>query len=396
MISEETLRDLVKALNEDEKCMLCSLLEEGRKKEKLFAEDTCRFSHARAVPGWPDGKSYGLSKQGRKLLKELERASQKPETAHGICEKQLRYLKQLSRMQLKIPESYGQASDPRRLFERLDRFCKEHDIPQEIAEQMIPSLIEYMETGHMQPVVFLGEKGCGKTTTAKLLARELLQLPVEVIKVPQTDGGRGLAGNNGSYMAADVGYLARARLQYNSFLVAYVFDEIDKTPRSIYRAGLDEELLSVTDESCNDIFDNYLETTLECLEYCPIFFTANDLNAINPALADRCRVIRFPNADADRIKSILHKFMNHKLSGTLYRMVDLDFSLLDRQVDFLQRKGISSLRKYQQMAESAVDQAMHMALRQQTDGTVAVSQELLDHAAAEILTTEMHQIGFAG
>lgn len=54
-------------------------------------------------------------------------------------------------------------------------------------------------------------------------------------------------------------------------LIAYVFDEIDKVSHDRNRASVEDELLSITDESRCDVYDNYLETTLVGLEHCPMF-----------------------------------------------------------------------------------------------------------------------------
>lgn len=91
------------------------------------------------------------------------------------------------------------------MYKHLVGFCKANDIPEEIVARVVPALISYIETGHMRPIIFVGEKGCGKTTAVKLLVEEALKLPTEVIKVPQTDGSHGMTGDCGTYQSADVG-----------------------------------------------------------------------------------------------------------------------------------------------------------------------------------------------
>lgn len=180
-------------------------------------------------------------------------------------------------MKLDVPAFFRDKVDPKMLFRRLKSFCEENDIPEEIIQCVVPALVSYVETGYMRPVIFVGEKGCGKTTAVRMLVEEALRIPTEIIKVPQTDGGHGMTGDCGSYQSADAGCIAKARLKHNSLIVALLFDEIDKVAHEHSRSNVDDELLSITDSSNSDIYDNYLECSLVELQHCPMFFTANDI-----------------------------------------------------------------------------------------------------------------------
>ena len=247
----------------------------------------------------------------------------------------------------------------------------------------------------MRPIIFWGEKGCGKTTAVRLLVEEALKIPTEVIKVPQTDGGHGLCGDCGSYQSADVGALAKARLRADSLLIAYIFDEIDKVTHDRNRAAIDDELLSVTDESCDTIVDNYLETDLIGLEYCPKFMTANDLQKVSPILADRCTVIHFPNASSDRIKSISRKFVDKRLENRLYSMIRFDYDLMNTHIDHLVQQDITSLRRHQQMIESVLENALEKALIQESNEVVSVTEAMFADAEKAVTGSVKKQVGFA-
>lgn len=273
-------------------------------------------------------------------------------------------------------------------------FCINHDIPDEIISRIVPALVTYIETGHMRPIIFVGEKGCGKTTAVRLLVEEALQIPTEVIKVPQTDGGHGMTGDCGTYQSSDVGCIAKAQLRSRSLLVAYIFDEIDKVTHNRNRASVDDELLSITDESNTDIFDNYLETTLVGLEHCPMFFTANDLQKINPILADRCMVIQFPEASASRIKSISKKYVEKKLASDLYSMIDFNYEFLFKSIDRLVNRNITSLRKHQQMIETVLENALDMALVREDNIPIPVTESMFTDAERAILATVKRTVGF--
>lgn len=344
---------------------------------------------------WFDNLSSGLTKEGERKLEELEKQLCNPVSAHHVDRKLLRYLKQLKKMHIEVPPLFHNIVNPKEMYKHLISFCKSEDIPEEIVARIVPALVTYIETGYMRPVIFVGEKGCGKTKSTKLLIEKALQIPTEIIKVPQMEGSQGLTGNNGTYQSADVGCIAKARLRNNSLLVAYIFDEIDKTAHNPHHANLDEELLSITDESCSDIYDNYLETTLIGLQHCPIFFTANDLQKISPILADRCTIIKFPNANASRIKSISRKYIENKLSNSLYSLINFDYNLMNKYIDNLVRHNITSIRKHQQMIEAVLENARNLALTQDVEEIVNVTENMFINAEHSILGTIKQRTGFS-
>lgn len=343
---------------------------------------------------WFDRPLCGLSKEGKERLHDLEMQVRLPASSARADLKLFRYLKQLNKMHLTVPDFFRSALSPREFYHSLTDFCRDNDIPDQFAQRLVPILVTYIQTGHMRPVLIVGEKGCGKTTAVRLLLEKALQLPVEVIKVPQTDGSHGLTGDNGSYQDADAGSLAKGRLRAGRLLLVYLFDEIDKASRNLTRASVDDQLLSITDESCDSVYDNYLGTTLVGLEYCPKFMTANDLQMVSPILADRCTVIRFPNADAARIKSIARKYVDKQLSNELYSLIRFDYGLMDAHIERLVRQGVTSLRQHQQMIEEVLEAALHVALSQPTEEIVPVTEPMFLAAETALLGTNRHRTGF--
>lgn len=373
----------------DKEIMTLLGMAEKKKRSAKTAADASGFGKV-----WHEKMISGLDKNGEKHLDELKNQLRNLGSSHHVDRKQVRYLDQLKKMRLEVPPFFRDTIDSKAMYKHLVGFCKANDIPEEIVARVVPALISYIETGHMRPIIFVGEKGCGKTTAVKLLVEEALKLPTEVIKVPQTDGSHGMTGDCGTYQSADVGCIAKARLRANSLIVAYIFDEIDKVSHDRNRASVDDELLSITDESCVDVADNYLETTLVGLEHCPMFFTANDLQKVSPILADRCTVIKFPNANASRIKSISRKYADKQLASNLYSMIRFNYELMETHIDKLVQHNVTSLRKHQQLIESVLGNALNIALVQETEEVVNITEDMFVEAEQAVLGTVKRRTGF--
>lgn len=362
------------------------------RKAGLFSSKARRTGHSKAdkTCKWYDQELCGLSHDARKQLEEIRsRASQD----ERIDRKWLRYAEAFNNMRLAVPDWFRSTVDARAIYNRLVDFSRANDLPDELIVEVVPEICQYIETGHMRPIMFIGEKGCGKTTGVRMLLQEALQIPVETIKVPEVSGGYGLTGYCATYRAADLGSLARAQFRNNSLLVGYVFDEIDKVSHASNEAGVDEELLSVTDESVNTIEDKYLGSVLTGLPYCPIFMTGNDFSRVNPILADRCKVIRYPRATPQRIQRIIAKYVQKKISTSTYSMIEFDYALLYESIDKLVRRSVTSLRKHQELAEHVLSKAFVTAMTTSAE-KVKVTQDMFLEAEQQIQGAEARRVGF--
>ena len=343
---------------------------------------------------WFDKPACGLTEEGLKLLSELEKQLDDPRSSYSVDKKQVRYLRTLKKMKVSVPPFFRENIEPKKLYRRLRSFCVKNDIPEEIVRRVVPSLITYIETGSMRPIIFVGEKGCGKTTAVRMLVEEALKLHTEVIKIPQLEGGHGITGDCGVYKSADVGCIAKARFKCKSLVFALVFDEIDKVAAESNRANIDDQLLSVTDSSNSDITDNYLETSIVYLEHVPMFFTANDLSKVNPILADRCTVINFPSADVTRIKSIARKYVAKEMENSVYSLIRFDYELLNKSIENLVNHNITSLRKHQQLIEFVLQDALNAAFEQESDNPVTVTDKMFSKAEDAVIRSEKRKIRF--
>lgn len=340
---------------------------------------------------WYDRPIAGLDKT---CLARLQEDKKRLRSGRNVDVKWVRYAETFRHLTFQVPAVFRAAEKPQQMYRRLTAFCQDNDIPEEVIEVLLPSLLQYVRTGHCRPVLICGEQGCGKTTAFQLLVKQALGLPVAVIKVPEEDAGHGLTETCGSYTSADMGAIGRAMLRENSPVVGLLFDEIDKAAHSPHHASIDDELLSITDGSVDSVADKYLESVLHGLQYCPIFMTCNDLKRVSPILADRCSVIHFPRADPGRLHSIIQKHARKELNKELYQTIDLDPALLDQGIDLLIARDIHSLRKHQQLVKIAIKQAFHQAMCQPEDQRVAVTWEMLRSAADEIAGVTSRRIGF--
>ena len=116
--------------------------------------------------------------------------------------------------------------------------------------------------------------------------------------------------------------------------------------------------------------------------------------AVNPILADRCTVIQFPAANAQRIQSIARKYAGKKMQDKLYQLIRLDEGLMDRYIEDLASHRVTSIRKHQQMIETALEQALGLALEQESDEIVPVSAEMFAQAEQKVLGTARRRTGF--
>ena len=343
---------------------------------------------------WFEQDICGLTQEGLAHLQALEKKAGNAFGGTSVDQKQLRYLRISKRMKMRVPALFREAMDPKRLFKTMKSYCLDNDIPEEIAVRLVPMLVTYIETGRMRPIILVGEAGCGKTTAFRMLMEEVLKIPTAVIRVTQMDGSHGLVGDCLTYKDADAGEFVRARCRADNLIMGFIIDEIDKATHNENRACIDEELLSVTDDSVTEIYDHFLEDTIVGLEHCPIVFTANDLQKVNPILADRCTVIQFPAANAQRIQSIARKYAGKKMQDKLYQLIRLDEGLMDRYIEDLASHKVTSIRKHQQMIESALEQALGLALEQESDEIVPVSAEMFAQAEQKVLGTARRRTGF--
>ena len=98
-------------------------------------------------------------------------------------------------------------------------------------------------------------------------------------------------------------------------------------------------------------------------------------------------VISFPEANASRIKSISKKYAEEMLSSDLYSIIDFNYELMFKSIDRLVGRNITSLRKHQQMIEAVLENALDVALVQEDNSPVPVTESMFAEAEQAILGT---------
>lgn len=344
-----------------------------------------------ASPAWLGSVRAVDPKEAKTVIEECDNnIGTRVSVADSIRRK--RYLSALSKMRADLPFVFT-ANEPYKLYESLSGFCAENDIPDEIAAEFTIVLIEYAENGRFRPILLVGPPGCGKTTAARLILG-YCGIPAETVKVPSLETSTGLLGDNASYVGADCGALAAAMYKHKTPIPAFIFDEIDKCAHPTNRASADQQLLSVCDESSCALFENYLGAELRSLCHCPIIFTANSLESVNKILADRCCVVRFPDASLSRVRSVTDKYVAGIKKSSLYRSVEVDPGLIAPFLGTLYENNVRSLRKYQQFTESFMRSALLESFRNK-GMKVSVTKEMLDSAAEKIEGAVPKKMGFA-
>jgi len=348
---------------------------------------------------WYEQNLCALDEDGLNRLKELEIENRR--SSSSVEHKQLSYLKTMQGLKLEVPEIIKREVSPKTIYMDLKNFCIDNDIPSEIIYSLLPSVVQYIATGYMKPVIIEGEKGIGKTHSVKLFFNKALGLPVFLIKAQDSgDGKRSLSGDAATYKMADIGNLAEARIRNRSLVNIYLVDEIDKSPTDVTRGTcIADELLSLTDESISNFgfYDQYMQIKLVGLEHSPFIFTCNDINNVNPFLVDRCTVIRFPNPDRIRIESIIMKYRDKLMIEPLYKSLKCSDDDVLWGIETLFNRGIYSLRKYKDMLDKAFHSGLNEFFEQDSDEDepVTISRAMFEKACDEICGTQQKKkVGF--
>lgn len=302
----------------------------------------------------------------------------------------LRAIRQLKVLSVQRPIFYDSLTDEL-IFQRLKQVCAANLLPDDVIEKILPSLMGFIHTGQMErPIMFVGAKGCGKTTAAKIVIEAVLGLPAFVCSASDSYG-RGLSGKSVTWRGATYGMIFDACVKSNSLNPGIIIDEIDKTPHDPNEPSIENILLSICDDR-REVEENFLGMALPT-RYMPIFLTGNDMERISEPLRDRCMIFEYPDASVQQVFSICKKYCEQLMVKNNYaRRVILDESILHEGIQRLYSYE-HSIRQHKKMIDSVLGKANIHSL-ESGGKAVRVSLEAFENDIAHGDARSGKRIGF--
>lgn len=195
----------------------------------------------------------------------------------------------------------------------------------------------------------VGNPGVGKTYFCQQFS-QALNRPFFKIGIGGLNDSAILNGSNPVYVGSDSGYIAKSMIQNQVMNPVVILDEIDKigNTASTSRNGIQSAFLEILDPMQNSaVRDNFLQIELDLSQ---IWFvaTANDVNAINPALIDRMEVIEIQDYSLDDKIHIFDKIVwprNQQESGLVEFGIVWDPKAKEEFIASINEPGIRSLDK---------------------------------------------------
>ncbi len=304
----------------------------------------------------------------------------------------IEYVEKLKTLEVKPPR-FADMSDERRVYKKLVEECRREHLPESFAVEMVSSIIEYIKTGTMKPVLLQGPAGSGKTTGAIILAR-IMGLEHFLVSATRAEHGHGLYGEGSSYKSPDLGELMRGVVECECLNPVFIIDEVEKVPEGTSRASLDDQLLTVLSDSEREVTDNFLGFPVS-LRSAPIIMTCNDLDKLSEPFKDRCVIYNFTDVELDRMLPIISEYAEKRIDGVYKSALMLELQTLENYVCKLYSSGVRSVRRHQQLVDTALKSAYRKYLESDAE-YVSVGAEHYESqmSAMKNQYLKSRQIGF--
>ncbi len=153
--------------------------------------------------------------------------------------------------------------------------------------------------------LFVGPPGVGKTSLAISLAKNL-NLPYHKISLGGMSDEADLRGHGFTWEGSKPGAIVQGLIKMGVMNGLFIMDEADKTERFAIAT-----LLEILDPEQNHLFhDKYTQTSVDIdLSRCHFILTANTLETVPPAVADRCEVIFLDRYGVEEKISIARQYL---------------------------------------------------------------------------------------
>jgi ATP-dependent Lon protease len=234
-----------------------------------------------------------------------------------------------------------------------------------VKERILEYLAVLKLKGDMKsPILcFVGPPGIGKTSLGRSIAGAIGRKYVRISLGGLHDESE-IRGHRKTYIGAMPGRILQSLRKVKSSNPVMILDEIDKTG-SDFRGDPSSALLEVLDPEQNHTFyDNYLELEYD-LSKVLFIATANDINAIPPALRDRLEIIDLNGYAVEEKVQIARRHLvpkqkeAHGLAAMGFRIGD---SVLEKIVqDYTRESGVRDLDR--QLASLMRYQAKEYAMK---------------------------------
>jgi ATP-dependent Lon protease len=342
-------------------------------------------------------------------VKELQRKAEKKQWTEAAAELFRKGIEKLERMHPSTPDysvvynhldlmldlpwkEYTQDSyDLKKAKKILDN---DHYGMDKIKERILEYLAVLKLKGDMKsPILcFVGPPGIGKTSLGRSIASAIGRKYVRLSLGGLHDESE-IRGHRKTYIGAMPGRVLQSIRKVKTSNPVMILDEIDKIGND-HRGDPSSAMLEVLDPEQNGSFyDNYLETEYD-LSKVLFIATANNINAINPALRDRLEIIDLSGYSIEEKVEIAKRHLVPKQKdahGLKTLKMRISNGILERVVqDYTRESGVRELDR--QLASIMRSIAKDVALEEE------IPESLTEEHIEEILgksrySNEIYKVG---
>lgn len=247
-------------------------------------------------------------KEGSHVRRDLEKKAQNKKWSKEVAEifnngldkldtyveQSPEYSMQLNYLQLMVDLPWGEyTTDNLDINRALKILNHDHYDMEKVKERILEYMAVLKLRGDLKsPILCLyGPPGVGKTSLGKSIAKSMNRKYVRMSLGGLHDESE-IRGHRRTYIGSMPGRIISGLQKAGSSNPVFILDEIDKIAQNNYNGDPSSALLEVLDPEQNNAFhDNYLDVDYD-LSHVMFIATANDLNAIPPALLDRMEIIQ--------------------------------------------------------------------------------------------------------